>query len=90
MNRDLTLDGTIIRLTLDNTLQVGVLNDFKLELVSYLRSQLQNSQLQLEHVVNLQDVKKMIYSPQDKFNFLAEKNPALHDLRKALNLEVDY
>jgi len=90
MNRDLNLDGTTIRLTLDNTLQVGVLNDFKLELVSYLRSQLQNSQLQLEHTVNLQDVKKMIYSPQDKFNFLAEKNPALHDLRKALNLEVDY
>ncbi len=90
MNRDLILDGTTIRLTLDNTLQVGVLNDFKLELVSYLRNELQNSQLQLEHTVNLQDVKKMIYSPQDKFNYLAEKNPALHDLRKALNLEVDY
>ena len=90
MNRDLTLDGTTIRITLDNTLQVGILTDFKVELVGYLRSQLQNSQVQLEHTVSLQDVKKMIYSPQDKFNYLAEKNPALHDLRKALNLEVDY
>lgn len=90
MNRALTLDGTTIRLTLDNTLQVGILTDFKPELVSYLRSQLQNSQLQLEHEVSLQEVKKMIYSPLDKFNYLADKNPALHDLRKALNLEVDY
>ena len=36
------------------------------------------------------EVKKMIYSPQDKYNYLAEKNPALHKLRQALGLEVDY
>jgi DNA polymerase-3 subunit gamma/tau len=90
LNRDIELDGLTIRLTLDNTLQVGILNDFKAELVTYLRNQLQNSQVQVEHEVRLQEVKKMIYSPQDKYNYLAEKNPALHDLRQALNLEVDY
>ena len=90
LNRDFTLDDTIIRLTLDNTLQVGILTDFKVELVTYLRSQLQNSQVQVEHTVTQQEVKKMIYSSQDKYNFLADKNPALHELRKVLNLEVDY
>ncbi len=90
LNRDIELDSLTVRLTLDNTLQVGILNDFKVELVTYLRNQLQNSQVQVEHEVRLQEVKKMIYSPQDKYNYLAEKNPALHDLRQALNLEVDY
>ncbi|GAB4032301.1 DNA polymerase III subunit gamma/tau [Spirosoma jeollabukense] len=90
LNRDFVLDGTTIRLTLDNTLQVGYLTDLKPDLLGYLRSELQNSQIQLEHTVTLQEVKKMIYSSQDKFNFLAEKNPALHELRKVLNLEVDY
>jgi DNA polymerase-3 subunit gamma/tau len=90
LNRTLTLNGTTIHLTLDNTLQVGFLNDVKQELLTYLRSELQNSQIQLEHTVTVQEVKKMIYSSQDKYNYLAEKNPALHELRKVLNLEVDY
>ncbi len=90
LNRELTLNGTVIHLTLDNTLQIGYLTDVKPDLMAYLRTELQNSQIQLEHKVTLQEVKKMIYSSQDKFNFLAEKNPALHELRKVLNLEVDY
>ncbi len=90
LNRELVLDGTTIHLTLDNTLQVGYLTELKPDLLGYLRTELQNSQIQLEHKVTLQEVKKMIYSSQDKFNYLAEKNPALHELRKVLNLEVDY
>lgn len=90
LNRDLVLDGNTVRITLDNTLQVGYLTELKPDLLGYLREKLQNSQIQLEHEVRLQEVKKMIYSPQDKYNYLAEKNPALHELRKALNLEVDY
>ncbi|GAB4027206.1 DNA polymerase III subunit gamma/tau [Spirosoma gilvum] len=90
LNRELLLDGTTIRLTLDNTLQVDFLTELKPELLGYLRRELQNSQIQIEHQVVIQEVKKMIYSSQDKYNYMAEKNPALHELRKVLNLEVDY
>ncbi|MBD2757513.1 DNA polymerase III subunit gamma/tau [Spirosoma validum] len=90
LNRELVLEGTTIHLTLDNTLQVGFLTELKPDLLGYLRTELQNSQIQLEHKVTVQEVKKMIYSSQDKFNYLAEKNPVLHELRKVLNLEVDY
>ena len=90
LNRALSLDGTTIHLTLDNTLQVDYLTELKPELLGYLRAEFQNSKIQIEHKVTVQDTKKMIYSSQDKFNFLAEKNPALHELRKVLNLEVDY
>ncbi len=90
LDRELVLEGTTIQLTLDNTLQVGYLTDLRPDLLGYLRTELQNSQIQLEHKVTVQEVKKIIYSSQDKFNYLAEKNPALHELRKVLNLEVDY
>lgn len=90
LNRELVLDGTTIHLTLDNTLQVDFLTELKPDLLGYLRRELQNSQIQIEHKVVVQEVKKMIYSSQDKFNYLAEKNPALLELRKVLNLEVDY
>ncbi len=90
LNRDITLDGTTIYLTLQNKIQVDHLTDIRPDLLGYLREQLQNRQIQVEHQIVAQDVKKMIYSPQDKFNFLAEKNPALLNLRKTLGLEVDY
>ncbi len=90
LNRDVVLDGTSVHITLDNTLQVGYLTEVKPALLGYLREQLQNSRIQIEHEVRQQELKKMIYSPQDKFNYMAEKNPALLELRKALNLEVDY
>ena len=60
------------------------------DLLAYLRQTLQNWQLQVEHVVELVETKKLIYTPQDKYNYLAEKNPALHTLRQTLGLEVDY
>ncbi len=90
LNRPLTLRSTVVSITLDNTLQVDYLTEMKPALLGYLRSNLQNSQIQLEHIVTQQETKKMIYSAQDKYNFMADKNPALHELRKVLNLEVDY
>ncbi len=90
LNRDLALEGTTIHLTLENKIQADHLTDIRNDLVTYLRDQLQNRQIQVEHRISAQENKKMIYSPQDKFNFLAQKNPALLNLRKTLGLEVDY
>lgn len=90
LNRNLILNGTTIELTLENRIQADHLTDIRPDLVVYLREQLQNRQIQVEHRIVAQDSKKMIYSPQDKFNFLAQKNPALLSLRKTLGLEVDY
>ena len=90
LNRTLTLNDTVIHITLDNTLQVDFLTEVKPELLGYLRDKLQNGKIQLEHTVTQQEMKKMIYSSQDKYNFMADKNPVLHELRKVLNLDVDY
>ncbi|WP_128547698.1 DNA polymerase III subunit gamma/tau [Larkinella soli] len=90
LNREIHLDGTTIHITLDNSLQVDLLNDLRQDLLTYLRRQLQNSQIQLQHKVAAQENRRMIYTPQDKFNYLAEKNPALLELRKTLGLDVDY
>ena len=75
LNRDLILNDTVIQITLDNTLQVGYLTEVKPDLLGYLRTELQNSQIQLEHQVTLQEVKKMIYSSLDKFNYPRREKP---------------
>ncbi|MGV3559422.1 DNA polymerase III subunit gamma/tau [Larkinella arboricola] len=90
LNRDIVLDGTTIHIALDNSLQVDLLNDLRQDLLTYLRRELQNSQIQLVHSVAMQETRRMIYTPQDKFNYLAEKNPALLELKRTLGLDVDY
>ncbi len=90
LNRTLRLDGTTIRLGLENSFQVEKLNEMKHELLGYLRQQLQNSRIQLESEIVAGEVRKMAYTAQDKFMLLATKNPALHELRKTLGLEFDY
>ena len=90
LDRSFTLDGTTIYLAVDNNLMAGIMVDLKPALLGYLREQLQNRQIQVEHRVEAMEVKKLIYSAQDRYNFMADKNPALHDLRKTLGLEVDY
>ena len=90
LNRDFALNDLAISLNLDNHIQGDLFTAMLPELLAYLRQTLQNWQIQVEYEVVMIEVKKMMYSPQDKFNFLAEKNPAIHKLRQVLGLEVDY
>jgi len=90
LNRDITLEDMTIHIALDNAIQVDLLNGLRHELMNYLRQRLENSQIQLVHQVTVQENRRVIYTPQDKFNYLAEKNPALLELKKTLGLDVDY
>jgi DNA polymerase-3 subunit gamma/tau len=90
LNREIILEGTTIHISLDNSLQVNMLSDLRQDLLTYLRRELQNSQIQLADTIALQETRKMIYTPQDKFNYLAEKNPVLLELKRTLGLDVDY
>ncbi len=90
LNRDFALDGTTVNIQLDNHIQADLFTSLLPDMLGYLRPTLSNWQLQIEHEVVMVETKKMLYSPQDKYNHLADKNPALHQLRQALGLEVDY
>ena len=90
-NRKLRLEGTIIHLEVDNDIQLEkVVSILRNEMVTYLRRQLQNTSIQLESTVAEQENTTLIYTQADKFKFLAEKNPALHELRSVLGLDYDY
>ena len=91
LNRKFTLDGTTIHIEVNNEIQVDLLTiSLRTEILNHLRKELHNSTIHLEVVVSKEEVKTMIYTQADKFKFMAEKNPALHDLRSALGLDYDY
>ncbi len=91
LNRKFTLNGTTIHLEVDNEIQIDLLTTtLRTEVLNFLRRELQNSTIHLEIVVAEQENTTLIYTQADKFKFLAEKNPALHELRNVLGLDYDY
>lgn len=91
LNRRFTLTGTTIHLEVDNEIQIDLLTaTFRTEVLTFLRKELQNSTIHLEVVVAEQENKTLIYTQADKFRFLAQKNPALNELRNVLGLDYDY
>jgi DNA polymerase-3 subunit gamma/tau len=87
---ELTENGTTIVLKLDSQTQMSQLNDFKPVLLEYLRRNLKNYSIELQAEIAPQDAKKMIYTSQEKFKYLAEKHPVLQDLKARLGLDLEF
>jgi DNA polymerase-3 subunit gamma/tau len=86
---ELLPDLTVI-LKLDNSaLREAFDHNFKSRLEGHLRRSLKNSQLKLVTTVESTERGEILYSPEQKFNHLAAKNPALKDLKKTFNLDFE-
>lgn len=57
------------------------------ELMGYLRDQLSNDALTLKLYLELNEKKKFIYTNEEKYKTLLEKNPNLEQFKKKFNLE---
>lgn len=75
---------------LTNALQETMLNEFKLELITFLRDRLRNTSLTVVGELREVEDKRMIYTPRDKFEYLIAKNPLIKDLKDRLGLDPDY
>lgn len=90
LDRVFTQDGHVIQLGVDNPVQLDLLNDLKSDLLMYLRQTLKNGQIQIHAFVLEQQTSRQPYTQAEKFNYLADKNPALLDLKNTLGLDFDW
>jgi DNA polymerase III subunit gamma/tau len=91
LNQEVELiEDLTVQVKLSNPLQEDILERFKPELMKYLRTSLKNSQLRLKAILVQETEQKMIYTPQEKFNYLAQKQPLLRDLQKRMMLDTDF
>lgn len=80
------LEGTLIEVDVENAVQMDELKLGKIDILNYLRVELQNFALDLIGVqVEVTKVRKP-YTSVEKYQAMAAKNPALETLRKAFNL----
>ena len=89
-SRPVIKENFIIEFSLDNKLLEDELGQKKTELLEYLRKGLDNYKIQLQTKVSesLKDLKP--YTDKEKFEKMAEKNPALRTLKEEFDLEIEY
>lgn len=80
------LKGNTIEIDVENGVQSDQLKEGKIDLLNYLRVQLNNFALDIQTFEIQQTVIRKAYTSQEKYQVMATKNPALETLRKTFNL----
>jgi len=88
LKREFGLEGGLLKLRLDNQVQMDLLTQMKQDLAVYLRQQLQNNTIQITAEIVETQVERRPYTAQEKFEYLANKNPALWDLKEKLGMDL--
>ena len=84
-------DETHIEIPVDNAIQAEEIQGTKVELLAWMKKGLQNGQITIStRVVEETELKDTAYTPAEKFNKMAEKNPDLNQLRSQFDLELDF
>jgi hypothetical protein len=84
------LENNVIMVELLSPVHETMLNNIKGELTGFLREQLKNNTIQVSGHLQTGEEKKIIYTNREKFDFLAEKNPMLRELKDRLGLDTDF
>jgi hypothetical protein len=90
MQREYHFESPLITVHLTNPVEEALLENFRRDLVQFLRDALHNNELTVKTVVQDTSGKKMIYTAKEKFDHLAEKHPYLKELKDRLGLDWEY
>ena len=80
-----------IELAVDNPIQVDQFNDMRVEFLADLRRRTGNPRLNVQPVVTeAAPTARKLYTSTDKFEYLAERFPALREAKQRLGLENEF
>lgn len=84
------VDELTISIKLNSSIQMDTVDRLKSDLMPFLRNKLNNDRLKLEAELDPDESKRLIYTPAEKFKYLAEKHPTLKILQEKLGLDPDF
>jgi DNA polymerase-3 subunit gamma/tau len=90
LNRAVNLVDFTIQIALDNDPQMDAIQGMRYDLLGFLKSRFNAPRLDINARVAPHEVQRLPYTPAEKFNYMAEKNPYLLQLKQALGLDVDF
>ena len=92
LNRPVSADADHnIELAVDNPIQVDQFNEMRVEFLAELRRRTRHPRLNVQPVVTTAaPTARKLYTASDKFEYLAERFPALREAKQRLGLEADF
>jgi hypothetical protein len=84
------IDNDTIIITFTNSVKMMILDKFRSDLIVYLKSTLNNRNINLETELLEEEASKIPYTNREKFDYLAEKKPILNELKNRLGLDTDF
>ncbi|HUV00602.1 MAG TPA: DNA polymerase III subunit gamma/tau [Bacteroidales bacterium] len=79
----------LIKIHLSNAAQKDLFNlNYKQKLISFLEARFTINDLDIESIVDLSETNEILYTDEQKYNYLVSKYPALKDIKKAFNLDI--
>ncbi|HPE17133.1 MAG TPA: hypothetical protein PLM76_00760 [Tenuifilaceae bacterium] len=83
-------DDFVVQVQFETAFQQELFKEIKHDLNFFLRKNLDNTLISInDEVVEQDSPKNKLYTVDDKFKFLSEKNPSLVKLKQQLNLDFD-
>ena len=70
-------------------MEFDILERFSEDLISYLRTRLNNSSIQVNGKLDQAEKAKKLYTSKDKYEYMIRQNPALKELKDRLGLDFD-
>ncbi len=89
LSRGYQAEAHTLLLKLDNQIQMDSLNNMRMDLLEFLRRNLNNRHIQVKAELGAVEIRKSIYTNLEKFKYLSQKHPVLTDLRTQLGLEIE-
>lgn len=83
-------ENNVISIIIESPVDESRYNDLKSDLLLFLRKAVKNKSLQMDIKRIEMERVKTVYTPQEKFDYLSQKNPALIELKKRLGLEFEF
>jgi len=82
-------NNQIIRIHLSNAAQKDLFNqNYKSKLIGFLEKKFIMNEVDIETIVDLSETNEILYSDEQKYNYLVSKYSSLKDLKKAFNLDI--
>ena len=83
-------DDFVIEIEMSNSVQEDDFNlMIKADLSNFLRQELKNDNIKIVTFVPETNKEKTLYTDEDKYKYLSEKNPNINNLKQRLNLDFE-
>ena len=83
------VDALNAEIQMPNPWQLSEMRKAMPGLLQHLRKTLHNSHLQIQLVQAQYNQEQMAFTAEERYNLMAEQNPALAQLKERLNLQID-